>query len=501
MKVTLAIIKGPDVGKIFEFTKPDTFIVGRGGKGRPVHFKLSADDPYVSRQHFMLEISPPRAVFKDLDSTNTPTINGVSKVEEELGDGDIIEVGYTQLKVTISQAIEKKTVSCKKCGKPITLMADETQPDYCSGCERQIESDKRKQKAQIQRLRLITCTCGKDLTAQANSDGRTEELMGAVGYRCERCVQALRVGVEAGRKIDDYEIIKTLGHGGMGKIYQVYHRPTGRLMAMKLMLKLSVKELVQRFHREIRYMHELQHTNTLRFIDSGVAKDGPYLIIELASHGNLESLIKHHQGFLSIQEAVPFIIDSLKGLEFIHRHGIIHRDLKPENILLQEAGHNRLIPKIADFGLAKKYSEAGGSLVTRIGVGLGTLFFMPPEQIRDTRSVREPTDVYAMGVTLYYLLTGKYPYHFPTRRDIERFIIEQSLKAKNRVEALGLLMRAHKLKSPQIIILTLEPIPIRQRKPDIPMKLAAVVDKAIKKDIPARFQSAAECRQALQDAL
>jgi len=467
----------------------------------PVHFKLSPDDPYVSRHHFMLEISPPRAVLKDLDSTNGTLINKTVKMEEELHDGDIIEVGYTQLKVLISQDIEKKTIQCKKCGKSITIMADEMLPEYCSVCEREIEIEKRKQKACKEKIPFITCTCGKDLSAQANSDGRAEELSGIVRYSCEKCIRSQRAGNDVGKRIDDYEVIKTLGQGGMGKIYQVYHQPTARVMALKQVLKLSVKELIKRFEREIRLMNELRHPHTIRFIDSGVTREGPYLVVELASHGNLDDLTKHHRRLLSIREAVPYVIDSLKGIEFIHQKGIIHRDLKPENILLQGNGGGRLVPKIADFGLAKKYSEAGGSLVTQLGVGMGTLLYMPPEQIRDTRSVREPTDVYAMGVTLYYLLTGKYPYNFPTPRDIERFLIEQKHKARNKEEALMLLMRIGKMKSPQIIILTQEPIPIRQRKPDIPMRLAEVVDKAIKKEIPARFKSATEFGQALQEAL
>lgn len=274
-------------------------------------------------------------------------------------------------------------------------------------------------------------------------------------------------------------------------------------MALKQMLNLTHKELIQRFERETRLMKELRHPNTIRFIDSGVTKEGPYLIIELASHGNLDSRIKHNKGFLSPFEAVPYIIDALKGLEFIHQKEMIHRDLKPENILLQDAGGGQLFSKIADFGLAKKYSEAGGSLVTRLGVGMGTLFYMPPEQLRDTRSVREPADIYAMGVTLYYLLTGKYLYDFSTRRDIDLFIMEHRHKARNKEEALALLMQIQKVKvkSPQIIILTEEPIPIQERKPDLPTKLARVVDKAIKKEITARFQSAGEFRQALQEAL
>lgn len=501
MKVRLEVVKGPEVGRIFEFTKPETFIVGRGDKDRTVHFKLSDSDPYVSRQHFMLEVSPPKVFLKDLDSTNTPCINGIFKVEADLHDGDIIEVGYTQLKIHISWEIKTKTVCCRRCGESMVIMDDEITSEYCSKCEKETEAKKTKLKGLSEKWPMIWCTCGKDLTEQANSDGRAEDLRGIVQYQCERCIQSLKDGEDAGKKIDDYEVVKTLGHGAMGKVYQVYHKPTARVMAMKQILRLSIKELHRRFEREVRLMSEVRHINTIRFIDSGLSNEGPYLLIELASHGNLECLIKHHKGFLSPQEIVPYIIDSLKGIEFIHQKGIIHRDLKPENILLQGKGDGALIPKVADFGLAKKYSEAGGSHITRLNVGIGTLLYMSPEQIKDTRNVREPADIYAMGVTLYYMLTGEFPFNFPTIRDIKRFLFEQRDRLRNMEEALALLMQIKKLKSPVIIILTEEPIPIEKRKPDIPIRLARIVNKAIKKDIAARFRSASEFRLALEEAL
>jgi serine/threonine-protein kinase len=248
-------------------------------------------------------------------------------------------------------------------------------------------------------------------------------------------------------------------------------------------------------------MKELRHPNILRFIDGGVSQDGPYLVTEFASAGNLDDRIESHRGCLAVTEAGGYVMEALNGLEFIHQRGIVHRDLKPANILLQKTGDGSLIPKIADFGLAKKYSEAGGSLMTQLGVGIGKVLYMPPEQILDTRSVREPADLYAMGVPLYYLLTGAYPYNFPTPRDIDRFFQAERHQVKNVEEALALMMKVRDMKSPHVIILSEEPIPILKRKADIPKKLAKVVDKAIQKEIPARFQSAGEFRQALQEAV
>jgi serine/threonine protein kinase len=199
--------------------------------------------------------------------------------------------------------------------------------------------------------------------------------------------------------------------------------------------------------------------------------------------------------------AVQYIIETLKGLECIHAHNIVHRDLKPANILLKEEGNGKLIPIITDFGLAKKYSDAGGSLMTQANVGMGTIMYMSPEQIKDARSVREPADIYSTGVILYYLLTGKYPYHFPTQREIDRFLSQNRSMAKNKREALDLLLLQEGMKSPYVIILTQEQIPIRKRNPAISSTLATVVHRAIKKEISERYQSAKEFRHALENVV
>lgn len=499
MKLCLEVIKGPEAGKQFEFTKPDTFIVGRGGKNRPVHFKLSSDDPYVSRQHFMLEIAPPRIYFIDFESTNPPSINGVEVKEAELKDGDVIEVGYTQLKAKVYPDIQLKKYpyKCERCGKAgvINLMEGEKPPAICESCIDEIEKEKRKKSSG--KKYKVACTCGKDLSKIANKDGKAEELGDAVLYVCDDCARTMKKGKSAGKKIANYTVLYELGKGGMGKVFLVRHKETGRVMALKQMLDLSDDALVKRFDREMKYMMGFSHPHVARFIESGTTPEGPYFLMELLSGGDLDSVIDVKKGYADPDVAVPYMIDSLKGLEFIHGKKIVHRDLKPQNILLKSVGKGRHIPKISDFGLAKKYSEAGGSL-TKAHIGMGTMLYMSPEQIKDTKSVREPADIYSMGVTLYYLLTGKFPYHFPTQREIKKFLDQNEGKARNMREALDLIMQVQNLKSPHLIILNQEQIPIQEQNADIPDKLAEVVHKAIRKNISERYQSAKEFRRALE---
>ncbi len=503
MKLILEVIKGPESGKQYAFTEPDTFIVGRGGTDRPVHFKLSDDDPYVSRQHFLLEIAPPRIYFTDFRSTNPPSINGIEVKEAELNDGDVIEVGFTQLKVRVVNIIQLKNTFCycETCKKTLyfELMEGDVAPTICEACEAEREENIRRKSSIISFSAL--CTCGKDLSSIANSDGRADELSGFVTYACDECAQAMMTGSFAGKHIDGYTVIKDLGEGGMGKVYLVWQKATGRIMALKQMLDLNNDGVMKRFCRETKYLKTISHPNIIKFIESGTTAEAPYFVMEALVRGNLDKAIDRSTGLMNPDLAVQYIIETLKGLECIHAHNIVHRDLKPANILLKEEGNGKLIPIITDFGLAKKYSDAGGSLMTQANVGMGTIMYMSPEQIKDARSVREPADIYSTGVILYYLLTGKYPYHFPTQREIDRFLSQNRSMAKNKREALDLLLLQEGMKSPYVIILTQEQIPIRKRNPAISSTLATVVHRAIKKEISERYQSAKEFRHALENVV
>jgi serine/threonine-protein kinase len=156
-----------------------------------------------------------------------------------------------------------------------------------------------------------------------------------------------------------------------------------------------------------------------------------------------------------------------------------------------------VIPKLADFGVAKSYAAAGGTWHTKHGTRLGTLMFMPPEQVRDAASVGVPADIYAIGVTLYYLLTGQYSFTFPSQ-------IEAAAHREGTGDleaALRALMRYHRIKHPFSVILEDEPVPVRERTHAVSVALAQVVDRAVRKDPAARFASAAAFRDALTHAL
>lgn len=492
MEVTLEVVKGPELGKKIVIDEAATCLAGRS---RDARFKFSEDDPYISRRHFLLEVAPPRVYFRDLDVTNPSKINDLDVDEAELVDGDIIEVGYTHLRVSLKIDTRTESINCKECNRTFEIFDDESSARICSDCIDDLEEAEQR-KLSVERPLQITCECGQDITTLANGDGRAAELMGIVAYVCEKCASKMKKGQN--RTVNDYELLKQLGKGGMGEAFLACHRPTGRLVGLKVM-NIVNKQLAARFAREIKIMKKLPHENVLCHIDSGQEKSSgkPYLVMEYAAGGCLDDLLKD-KGPLPPGAAVDIIIQSLEGLGYVHNAGIVHRDIKPENILLKPDGSGPEIPKIADFGLAREFSKAGGSVLTQLGTGLGTIMYMPPDQIKDAHNVGEPADLYAMGVTLYYMLTGKYTFNFPTPLDILNFIQENRDRVKSPREALKMMQEVKKLKTPHLIVLSDDPIPIQERKSDIPAGLARIVDKATSKDLKNGYQSASGFMNDLQ---
>jgi serine/threonine-protein kinase len=274
------------------------------------------------------------------------------------------------------------------------------------------------------------------------------------------------------------------------------------------MKDLKEKLLVQRFQREVHINRELIHPNIVRCLDVGTDEKGaPFLVTEYVPGGDLETMFQSER--LPTATKVSHIRGVLNALEYLHARQTIHRDIKPQNILIRMDFHqlhgtaSGLIPRpmVSDFGLAVSYARAGGTRLTRPGTGFGTLMYMPPEQVRDAFSVRESADLYAVGVTLYYLLTGRYTFDFPTPADVLEIRKQRPELWRKPHEALRVLMQLHRIAHPFQIILSDEPVPIQKRDPSIDSKLASVVDKAVRKNAAERFQSAVEFRAALQRAV
>lgn len=210
-----------------------------------------------------------------------------------------------------------------------------------------------------------------------------------------------------GREIDQYHVIEKLGQGGMAVVYRAYDTRLERDVAIKI-LRMDIfgaavhDRLLMRFDREIKALVRLEHPNIISVIDYGNWQGAPYLVMPLITGGTLK---KFTGKAIRWQDAVNIIIPIADALSYAHKKGLIHRDVKPSNILITESGK----PMLTDFGIAKLIEVEEGQTLTGTGVGIGTPEYMAPEQGLG-KAVDGRTDIYAMGVVLFELITGSKPY-------------------------------------------------------------------------------------------
>src|SRR4029077_9782109 len=232
---------------------------------------------------------------------------------------------------------------------------------------------------------------------------------------------ALRPGTFAG----SYVLKKELASGGGGTVYEAQHRLLGRRAAVKVLRRelAGSPQMVARFLREALAVNMIKHPNIVDIYEFGELPDGrPFYVMELLEGPALRSMLNERARFSSA-EVLEILEPVCSALEAAHTQGIVHRDLKASNILIVTQGERRIV-KLLDFGIAKlMHPDAGDAGLTVVGTRLGTSYTMAPEQIRGD-SVDPRTDIYALGVVLYHLLTGQYPFRAETMTDIERQHLE-----------------------------------------------------------------------------
>lgn len=262
-----------------------------------------------------------------------------------------------------------------------------------------------------------------------------------------------------GQTISNYEIKSVLGEGGMGTVYLAEHTKLGRRVAIKVLLPHLLKnELVRsRFVNEAKLMSSLQHPNIVTLYDYIEDEHGLSLIMEYVQGQPLDDYINEVSGPIPESIATEMLKQALEGFSYAHKMGLVHRDIKPSNFIVTSEKK----VKILDFGIAKLVGEAGNKL-TKTGSHIGTVYYMSPEQVRgyelDLRS-----DIYALGVTLYQMLTGVCPYDgLTTEFDVFNKIV------------------ADELPDPRIIY------------PGISEHMHLVIQKATAKKVEDRFQSCEE---------
>src|SRR3954469_14530616 len=252
---------------------------------------------------------------------------------------------------------------------------------------------------------------------------------------------------------DRYELEELCGSGGMSTVFRARDRQLDRRVAIKILHQryLEDPEYVERFRREARAVARLSHPNIVTVIDRGEDDGRQYIVFEHVDGENLKELVQR-SGRLPVRDAVELALAVADGLAFAHTHGLVHRDVKPQNVLLSREGG----VKVTDFGIARSLDVEHG--VTQTGTVLGTGEYLAPEQASG-KPVSPATDVYSLGVVLWELLVGDVPFTG------ENFVAV-ALRHVN------------------------EPAPsLRERRPDVPPRLEAAVDRALAKDPAHRFPS------------
>jgi tRNA A-37 threonylcarbamoyl transferase component Bud32 len=275
-----------------------------------------------------------------------------------------------------------------------------------------------------------------------------------------------------------YRIVRLIGQGGMGAVYQAVHKVMDRSVALKVMRTDLTRNAsaVERFRREVKAAAQLVHPNIVTAFDAEQVGELHFLVMEYVDGRTLADLVACH-GPLSVADAVEYVTQAALGLQYAHEKGMTHRDIKPHNLMIaerqsrnaegtEEAGASALI-KILDFGLARFASDGAGGGQTSSGMMLGTVDYIAPEQADNARTADIRSDIYSLGCTLYHLLAGRVP--FPDGSVIQRVMMHVEMP----------------------------PPPLNKYRTDLPAGLAAVVERMLAKNPAKRFQTPIEVVRAL----
>jgi serine/threonine-protein kinase len=272
------------------------------------------------------------------------------------------------------------------------------------------------------------------------------------------CVLSLSEGeIIAGK----YRVDGVIGDGGMGVVIAATHVELEQRVAIKALREVG-SEALARFRREGRLVVQLKSPHVARVFDVGELDDGtPYLVMERLEGEDLRLMLR--RGPLSVGDAVDVVLEAMEGIAEAHGLGIVHRDLKPANLFLHRGPGGIPSVKVLDFGISKRLDDLD---VTTDGTALGSIGYMAPEQMTDSRSVDARADVWALGVILYQLLSGRLPHEAPSL--------------------------------PSMMVKVTEPIvPITELVPEVPEEVDRIIGRCLEVEPSARFGNVAQLAEAL----
>ncbi len=289
--------------------------------------------------------------------------------------------------------------------------------------------------------------------------------------------ERLLAGQTAGFVLGQYRILDHLGRGGMGRVYKAEHRTLKRLVALKVLAPelLQTERAQSLFLREMQVAARLSHPNVVTALDANEIDGRYFLVLEFVDGPNLDQLVRQH-GPLSVGLACDYVSQAACGLQCAHQMGMVHRDIKPANLLVQPRDGLPGLVKISDFGLARLHDPNGatsqgpgvGTILIRENTVMGTPDYLSPEQARNLHNTDIRSDVYSLGCTLFYLLTGQVP--FPGGTALEKLLRQG----------------------------TEQPAPFSRFRSDVPEQVQEILNRMMAKRPADRFQDPAEVAAALE---
>ncbi len=441
--VRLTVAGGPAQGSTLVGVGQGCAVVGRA---RRAHFQI--EDAYLGRAQFLIELDSSRCRLIELGGRNHTFLNNrqlQSSEVVELHDGDVIEAGKSVFRVTVNPAA---TASALDPGatlvleRPAPVAVPASSPDSHSKAPWPLTAPPLGPSADVQ---------GDSLPTEA-SPGRELSV--------SRAADQDRVG--------KYRIISVLGQGGMGVVYLALSESGAKVALKTITPSVSItRAQADRFIRETRILRELRHHHIVTFLDADETEDGVlFLAMEYIEGTDAGRMVKE-EGPLPVKTAVRMICQLLSALEYAHQKKFVHRDIKPANLLVADKDGKKSV-KLADFGLARAYEASQLSGLTHEGEVGGTVAFIAPEQITRFRETQPAADQYSAAATLYTLLTERWLFDFTPGRDRLTTVLQD------------------------------QPIPLADRRADLPLGFDAVVHQALAKDPLQRYPDVGAFREALK---
>lgn len=458
--VTLHIVEQDAQNRTFKVENGSTVLVGRSGD-----CNLRMTHLQISRYHCLLELRGEKLMIRDFGSKHGTFINdkligkrpeGMSAEEGKeqkfetstLKDGDILKLGKV-CTITVEIKQEKKSAKkCLMCGKELSASATGS---LCAVCLAKI---------------------AKEFDIPGKQPGEKPANKPADKPKKET------PKMQRGDIIPGYEKLGAIGEGGMGTVYKVRERATGAVMALKTVKKeyAANPDSVKMFLREAKIQQQFDHPHVAKLHDVGEYEGMPYILMAYYPTGNLRAFWKSldWKKYDKYRFGMSFLMQILSGLDYLHTtelsvelqdgsthtvHGIVHRDLKPDNIFVELVNGSPVL-KIADFGLSKAFEVAGMTGNTMTGAAMGTLVYMPRQQILDFKYAKPEVDVWAAAASVYNLITGFFAKPF--------MVGEEPMK----------------------VVLTKDALPIRQRDAKVPAAFAQVIDKALVDKVSLHYSTA-----------